>query len=245
MADLDCATFLMASAELAAGVIDEPDRSLLFDHAETCPSCRSDLDGMADAVDRLVVLAPAAEPPPGFEAAVLRGWAEATDRSPGGSSAPAARPRLAALAAAAVVTLAVGVALGRLLGGIDPSDRPVAEAPADLAAGQGAKPLTMADGTVVGSMFLDETDPKTLVMVLTRAEPGERYRCLLVDAAGGERELGSWTGVGWHGGSWSIPLPPDAGVDDAAGSVAGGVARVVGVALRDEDGVLVASGSFA
>jgi hypothetical protein len=295
MAEVDCATFLMAAAELAAGVVDEPERSRMLAHAETCPACRADLDGLADAVDRLVILAPAADPPPGFEAAVLRRWAgppadartglaaaaggagsaaaagagltegsraarPGADGSPPGvdatvgpvlwrprrrSGAPA-RPRWAALAVAAVLALGVGVALGRTLAGEDGwPDRPRPDAPADLAAGHGAVPLTTPDGKVVGSMFLDETHPPTLVMVLTRAEPGERYRCLLVDAAGHERELGAWTGGGWQGGSWSVPLPPDAGVDDAAGSVAGGVARVVGVALRDEAGTLVASGSFA
>jgi hypothetical protein len=97
------------------------------------------------------------------------------------------------------------------------------------------------DGTVIGSTFLDQTDPRTVVLVLTRAEPGERYRCVVIDAAGAEREVGSWTVGGWLGGSWSVPLPGDVTLDGAAGGAAG----LRGVALRDEAGALVATGTFA
>jgi hypothetical protein len=249
MGDVDCTTFLGSVAELAAGVVDEPERTVLLDHADGCPSCRSELDGLADAIDRLVILAPAADPPPGFEAAVLERWAvgaAGAEGDTGASRAEApARPRLAALAVAALLALGLGVVLGRSLTAPDDAgdgQRAAPGRPADLAAGHGAEPIVTVDGTVIGSTFLDRTDPPTVVLVLTRVEAGERYRCLVIDAAGAEREVGSWTVQGWLGGSWSVPLPEDLG---SPGTDAAPGAGLRGVALRGEDGTLVATGTFA
>ena len=70
-AHLACEEFDDDDAELAVGGIAEPHRSALLLHAAGCPSCDARLRALADIADRLLLLAPTTEPPPGFESRVL------------------------------------------------------------------------------------------------------------------------------------------------------------------------------
>lgn len=95
--------------ELAAGVAAGDDRARALTHLAGCASCRRELEGLTTVLDGLTLLAPEAEPSPGFETAVLAAMAPGpADRRltqrPG-------RRRVLLLAAAAAV-LAVAVAAG-------------------------------------------------------------------------------------------------------------------------------------
>ena len=68
-------------AELALGLLTGPERATGLSHLVDCPSCREQVDELARVADRLLLLAPEAEPPAGFESRVLAavGTAAATD----------------------------------------------------------------------------------------------------------------------------------------------------------------------
>ncbi|CAA9241651.1 MAG: hypothetical protein AVDCRST_MAG10-1628 [uncultured Acidimicrobiales bacterium] len=95
---LTCAQLEDVAAELALGTVSGAERAAALDHVAGCAACRNLVDQLARAADSLLLLAPEAEPPPGFESRVLS------------RITPAARPRrerrrrvLVGVAAAALV----------------------------------------------------------------------------------------------------------------------------------------------
>ncbi len=58
-------------AELALGLLSGPERAIGISHVAECPTCREQVDELARVADRLLLLAPEAEPPAGFESRVL------------------------------------------------------------------------------------------------------------------------------------------------------------------------------
>ncbi len=87
------------AAELALGIADGEQRARALEHLAHCPECRTLLARLTATADELTLLAPAAEPPPGFEGRVVEGLAPA----------PRSRRRWAPVAA---VTAACALALG-------------------------------------------------------------------------------------------------------------------------------------
>src|SRR5262245_35591113 len=57
--------------ELALGIADGEDRSRVLEHAATCAECRRELESLSTVADEFLELAPAHEPPAGFEVRVL------------------------------------------------------------------------------------------------------------------------------------------------------------------------------
>ena len=104
---MSCVEFQDVAAELALDQVPEPGRSTLLSHAHRCATCASLLDDLASVSDQLLLVAPEAEPPLGFEdSAVIRMQLPSVRTS---------RRWFAVLvSAAAVVTLVVG---GFLLSG--------------------------------------------------------------------------------------------------------------------------------
>ncbi len=95
--------------ELALGIADGEERAAGFEHLAECPRCRAQLERLAATADELVLLAPAVEPPAGFEdRAVATMRAGSATR---GGARRLARPLAAALAAAALAAGAVWLAL--------------------------------------------------------------------------------------------------------------------------------------
>jgi hypothetical protein len=91
-----------AAAELALGLLSGPERADALAHLEGCAACRTAVEELADVADRLLLLAPEAEPPAGFETRVFaRAAAPAIGRW---------RRRRPVLVAAAAVLLVVAVA---------------------------------------------------------------------------------------------------------------------------------------
>ena len=109
----ECARVDPDLAELALGALAGKERVTALAHLEDCSRCSAEVDELAAAADQLLHLAPAAEPPVGFEARVFERL--------GLRPAPAGwrswsiwRPKLALAVAAAAVVVAFG--LGTLLG---------------------------------------------------------------------------------------------------------------------------------
>lgn len=113
-----CAESEPWGAELALGLLSGPERAAGLAHLVACPSCREQVDDMARVADRLLLLAPEAEPPAGFESRVL----EAITNAAGGDGASASvvprplRPRRAGLVAGVAALVAVAAVGGGMVG---------------------------------------------------------------------------------------------------------------------------------
>ncbi len=139
---LTCAAVRELAPELALGTLEGTDRGAALAHLDRCASCRAHVHELSAAVDQLVALAPEAEPPPGFEAAVLGRVAHEQERDD-----PSLRQRrsVVRLAVAAAVFLLLGVGIG------------VAVSQAGVADGDGADLVSAAmitpDGDAVGEVW--------------------------------------------------------------------------------------------
>lgn len=68
---MTCAELQDLAAELALGTVSGAERADALDHLAGCAPCRGLVDQLSGAADRMLLLAPVAEPPPGFESKVL------------------------------------------------------------------------------------------------------------------------------------------------------------------------------
>jgi hypothetical protein len=181
---MNCADFDAAADELAVEGVDEPRRSELLAHAAGCARCEAQLDELAAVADRMLLLAPAVEPPPGFESRALA-------RMDGAARPRRWRPSKAA-AWVVVMALAAGVVVGRVGSSSDDSRQAT---------------IISASGTTVGTVELDPS-PKPHVLV-TVDGPGRSSgvrSCELVLPDGRGVVVGSWTYDEVKAGSWSVGI---------------------------------------
>ncbi len=160
--NLACDEVRDVAPEMALGVVSGEERALVLDHVAGCLDCRKHLDELARTADGLLVLAPAAEPPAGFETRVLNALERA--RRPG-------RRRIATLVAAVV---AGAVIAGIAAVTITSEDRGVAgryRAALAEANGEyfGVRRLVDERGTKAGHVFAYQGSPSWLVVVVDRA----------------------------------------------------------------------------
>jgi hypothetical protein len=154
---MDCTDLDEVAPELALDLLDGAQRGAAMEHLETCATCQRLVDTLAADADRLLMLAPRAEPPAGFEERVLESVAQLAQLAqPAQPAHPVharawRRPRaLAALALAACVAL-VAVVLS-----IGPSSRPA------LAAAE----MRTSGGDVIGQVFVNREPSAALFMTL-------------------------------------------------------------------------------
>jgi hypothetical protein len=215
----DCAALHDVAAELALGALDGPARGEALAHVAGCADCQAHLGGLTDAVDRLVATAPEAEPPPGFESAVIAriAKARAPERRPGGY-----RTRVL-LAAAAVVLAVGGLAAGLLLAD------DATEGGGELATATMIAP----DGDAVGEVWrYGDDDAALVVSVPAWAEVdagGLRYALRLELADGETVEVGDFTLDG--SSSWGTATSQDQ--------------PITSVSVVDETGHVWCTGEFA
>ena len=129
-ADDRCHEIRELAAELALGIADGRDRARVLEHLADCADCRREVESFSAVADELLALAPAQEPPLGFELRVLRAL-EPPRRKRGRTAR-----RLALVAAALLV--AVGVTAGAMLLGFRDERRLAAHYRATLAQAQGS-----------------------------------------------------------------------------------------------------------
>lgn len=217
MADIvppGCERFDLELGELASGVTDPAELPALAVHLETCARCRLALDELSTTADRLALLGPELEPPPGFEARALTSFRAAQPRSSARSAVPhrdrRRRVLTVTLAAAAVaVVVGIGAVVLRSADRPDAGDATLAAAQVDTVR---AAPLLEPDGTRVGSVVALTGSRTTYVMSLDAPEPGEVYRCQVV-GADGDHEVVGWWSVEGSKHSWTAETdrPPAAG----------------------------------
>ena len=108
----DCQALQAVAAEVALGTLEGTERGEALAHLAGCSDCRAHVQDLTEVVDRLLAVAPEAEPPAGFESAVIaRIGAER-----GAAVTHLPRTRRYVLAAAAVVLVLGGLGTGLLVG---------------------------------------------------------------------------------------------------------------------------------
>lgn len=195
--DFRCGDFDRDVAELALGILGEQEQARLLDHASTCVRCRNELDSMTLAADRLLVVVPSADPPPGFESRALAGM------RPTSPARRSTSPRRCLAVAAVVVTaLAAGMLIGRAVSVGD--GRAVALEHVGVSS---IRTGTFVNGSshATGSVLAMGGSRAVLVMTLDSAQPGHPYRCQVELSDGSTRVVGTWTPVAGEP-SWSVTV---------------------------------------
>src|SRR5271157_5028266 len=67
MREWECRRCADALPELALGVLTGRERAQALSHVESCPRCADELEQLSRVADAVVLVAPEAEPPLGFE----------------------------------------------------------------------------------------------------------------------------------------------------------------------------------
>ena len=114
----DCPDVRLMLPELALGSVTGQDRARALKHLAGCPECRRELSALSEVSDELLLLAPPAEPPVGFESRVMESLGGSRHRAVVGW-------RRGAAAAAAIVIAALGGGAAVYVAGA--SDRELAD----------------------------------------------------------------------------------------------------------------------
>lgn len=200
MTDRECEHVLPLLAELATGAATGYDRGRALAHASRCPSCRAELAQLSKVADELLLLAPAHEPPAGFESRVMASIAEgappprptSTRRRPVFRHRFPTRLAVSAAAVALAATLGAGAVWQATAG-----DRTLANDQREtmqLAHGRyfTAFPVTDEMGTRTGTVFLYEGDPSWLLVDVQGVPDGD-YHMVVIDKDGIAHPSGTCT----------------------------------------------------
>jgi hypothetical protein len=216
MTRFGCEECRALAPELALGIASGEERATALRHLAGCADCRRELRQLTETADRILMAVPEAEPSAGFDERVVEGLSTTPSRR------WSRRAVVLACAAAVLLTLAAGAAIGWLVSRTD--DAPNGT---DVAA---AGPVR------VGSLGLDAPDSRVVV------EDGDPS-WLLVTVDGGLPD-GDYEVVCEYEGGWSRS-PGTLTVSDGRGTWAATVSRTLadleGVKLRDGAGEAVAN----
>ena len=190
-------------AELALGVLTGRERARALAHVDECPRCADELEQLSRAADTLLLAAPDAEPPMGFETRLFeRMGVSDAPRRPGRRRARRA-PRwvpVGAVAAAAALA-ALGVGLGTTL----------TSSPAPVSVAQGhphptveSAPLVQ-DGRIVGRVVYDDGAKPWMSMMVAGADAHGSVDCVVVTHDGVTHLIGSFV-LHQGYGAWAAPL---------------------------------------
>lgn len=213
--------------DLALGLLTGQDRGDALAHLERCEGCRAEVAALSGTADEILLAAPEATPPDGFDRRVLAAVAahRALDDDGPGATAPAPRrgrarrpgTRAVALAAAAIVLVVSGVAAAVLRNGTALDGGPGVGDEEQIAAAE----MRTGRGRTVGEVTLTGDRPVAVTVDVPEwAELVERWEdeaagayWLAVETRDGERTVLPMTSDGGDG-------PPSAA--DDLGTQAGG-----------------------
>jgi hypothetical protein len=145
---MDCADLADVAPELALEILGGAERAAALAHLEDCVACQQLVDTLAADADRLLMVAPSAEPPAGFQDRVLTSLTQVAR-----PVAPRARRSTRAVAMLAAAACVAALALALSLG---PSAGP---APAEAA-------MRTPAGEMVGRVFVHREPEPALFMTL-------------------------------------------------------------------------------
>jgi hypothetical protein len=207
--EMGCEQVRDLAPELALGIAEGEERDAALRHLNGCSGCRQLVSELSSVGDELLQLAPAHDPPVGFESRVL-----------GEVTMPPRRRRVQPLArrwqwlatAAAAVVLAATLGAGSVLLATA-GDRRLADGyQAVLSQGQGAyflaAPLQGTQGRV-GTVFGYQGHPSWVMVTLQPSIPEKgRFQVQVVTRDGRYLSLGDAV-LGGAKGSWGGQLPVD------------------------------------
>ncbi len=201
-------------AELALGTLTGRERSEALVHVESCRRCSAELASLSSVMDTLLELAPAVEPPLGFEQRLM----QRLDAAPA-PARPHRSRRVALLAAAALALAALGFGAGSLVssgGG----------GPAGGGGGKVASAPLRSNGVTVGELFVSGGSPAWMYMTVD-AGWASSVTCQVTLAGGRVETVGRFTLAQGYG-AWAAPLAYPAG-------------KVTGARLVSASGAVVAA----
>jgi hypothetical protein len=207
-AEMGCAQVRELAPELALGIAEGDERGAALRHLGACADCRQLVSELSSVGDELLLLAPVAEPPSGFESRVLGRLAEPS--RPRRLQPLARRRRWVAVAAALALTLALG---GGSVYLATAGDRRLADSyQAVLRQGQGsfftAAPLQGPQGRA-GTVFGYQGQPSWAMVTLRPPIPSERRYQVQVLTRDGRYLATGEAVLGGANGTWSVQLPVD------------------------------------
>ncbi|HTW09049.1 MAG TPA: hypothetical protein VME46_16185 [Acidimicrobiales bacterium] len=221
-----CAAVEDDLVELALGMLMGKQRVIALAHVEDCTRCSAEVEALSAAADQLVHLAPAAEPPVGFEARVFERLGLA---GRGGAGAAGPTPRrvrrrllglpMPALAAAAVALLALAFGLGMLAA---PGAHQRVRGPMELMAMH-----STGSGRDVGNVLVYTGNPTWLFMDMWDFNWHGALRCQVTVDDGPPVTLGQfWLSGGQGAWAESVNMPAGRLVQARVLSASGAVLAV-------------------
>ncbi len=179
--------------EFALGTLTGRDRSRVLDHLETCGHCNAEVESLADVADKLLWLAPEAEPTLGFESRVIERF-----RGSEVHRRVARRRVVSVLAAAALLLAVLGVSVDALVNDGGASGQPSAT----------IRPTTgrlMSDGQVLGDVTISTGNPSWMIMDVDAGKLSGEVWCQVTLTNGRRETVGRFTITDGYG-SWVAPL---------------------------------------
>jgi hypothetical protein len=200
----DCEHLHEIAPEVALGIADGEDRAWALEHLDGCPACRARIERLSDLADELLLLAPAVEPPAGFEARV-------GDAVSPGSRRPSffrrrfVIPAAAALAAAACAAGAVWFALS--------DDRNLADSyRATLAVANGeyfdAAPMVLPGGKKAGYVYGYQGRASWVLAIVYEGVADANYQLEVVTRDGRQMPLRPLSVTDGHGSAGGVTAVP-------------------------------------
>jgi hypothetical protein len=223
---LSCEEARALAPELSLGSATGEERARVLHHLASCPDCRRLVSELSAVADELLLLAPAHEPPAGFESRVLGRLSEGKTR---------ARRLRRFLGIAAVAVMAAAISGGGVFWA-GRSDREVAARYQEvlaLANGEyfSAAQLHDAHGTQRGLVFGYQGDTSWLFVSIHAPMEAGTYRVESMTRQGGVVLLDSSVELSGSRPSWGTALPGD-------------LHGVSGIRISDEEGQRVLEGRF-
>ena len=196
-AERECARVRDLLPEVALGISTGEERAWVLDHLAGCATCRAELGELSEVADELLLLAPAREPPVGFESRVV-----------GRLFPRRTRWRWAAAAAAALVLVAAGAGGVFLATGPDRELAASYRETLEVADGEylSAAPLVADDARRRGHVFGYEGSPSWIVVVVRPGAEAGTYDVVATTEEGDRRAVGSMS-VAHGGATWGTELP--------------------------------------
>lgn len=212
-------------AELALGTLTGRDRVVVLAHIEGCARCSAEVEQLSVAADALLQVAPAIEPPLGFEVRLFDQLGVPPWRHVRIPAAHALRKagrissvRTALVAAVVVLVLGLGIGVGLA---VAPTATPVrsADQPVHVPGDQVAVANLTSNGAARGQVSTYAGTPAWLFMTVHDVGSTGQVSCRVTLADGSTALVGAfWISRGY--GAWGAPLPAPASQIRAATIVA-------------------------